>query len=184
MKMNSSKIHSYFNGNKLLVENIVSDFSNYIYTIVRNSNLQLLDEDIEELVSDVVFTIWKNQNKLDINKEISPYIAGITKNLIKKKYRDIKNFENIEEYDNSLIMDDNIELHLIKSECKENIWKQLDKLKKDDKTIFILYYFNEKNICDIANEMNMSESKVKSKLLRIRKKLKKYLKDRGYNSND
>ena len=34
--MNSLKIHSYFNGNRLLVENIVSDFSNYIYTIVRN----------------------------------------------------------------------------------------------------------------------------------------------------
>ena len=184
MKMNNSKIHSYFNGNQLLVENIVSDFSNYIYTIVRNSNLQLLDEDIEELVSDVVFTIWKNQNKLDINKEISPYIAGITKNLIKKKYRDIKNFENIEEYDNSLIMDDDIELQIIKSECNENISEQLDKLKKDDKKIFILYYFNEKNICDIANEMNMSESKVKSKLFRIRKKLKKYLKERGYNSND
>ena len=184
MKMNNSKIHSYFNGNKLLVENIVSDFSNYIYTIVRNSNLQLLDEDIEELVSDVVFTIWKNQNKLDINKEISPYIAGITKNLIKKKYRDIKSFENIEDYDNSLIMDYDMELHIIKSECNEKILKQLDKLKKDDKTVFILYYFNEKNICDIANEMNMSESKVKSKLFRIRKKLKKYLKDRGYNSND
>ena len=70
-------------------------------------------------------------------------------------------------------MDDEIELHIIKSECNENISKELNKLKKDDKTVFILYYFNEKNICDIANEMNMSESKVKYKLFRLIKKLKK-----------
>ena len=53
--MKDSKIHNYFNGNKLLVENIVNDFSNYIYAIIRNSNLRILDEDIEELVSDVFF---------------------------------------------------------------------------------------------------------------------------------
>ena len=170
MKIKDVQIYNYFSGNKLLIENVVNDFSNYIYTIVRNSNLQLLDEDIEELVSDVVFTIWKNQNKLDINKEISPYIAGITKNLIKKKYRDTKVFDNIEDYDNKLNEDSNIELQFIENEFNEDIIKQLDKLKKEDKDIFILYYFNEKNIKDIANELNMSESKVKSKLFRTRKK--------------
>ena len=68
--MKDSKIHNYFNGNKLLVENIVNDFSNYIYAIIRNSNLRILDEDIEELVSDVFFTIWRNKDKLDLNKKI------------------------------------------------------------------------------------------------------------------
>ena len=86
MKMKDVPIYNYFNGNTLLIENIVNDFSNYIYTVIRNSNLKVSDEDIEELISDVVFTIWKNQDKLDINRKITPYIAGITKNLVKKKY--------------------------------------------------------------------------------------------------
>ena len=184
MKMKDSKIHNYFNENKLLVENIVNDFSNYVYAIIRNSSLRIPDEDIEELVSDVFFTIWRNKDKLDYNKKILPYIAGITKNLIKKKYRDMKVFDNISDYENTLIENENIELAFIKNERNETIIKQLDKLKKEDKTIFILYYFNEKSINDISNVMNMSESKVKSKLFRTRKKLKKYLKERGYNSND
>ena len=170
MKMKDVPIYNYFNGNTLLIENIVNDFSNYIYTVIRNSNLKVSDEDIEELVSDVVFTIWKNQDKLDINRKITPYIVGITNNLVKKKYRDTKVFDNIEDYENNLIEDSNIELQFIENERNKGIMKQLDKLKKEDKTIFILYYFNEKSINDIANELNMSESKVKSKLFRTRKK--------------
>ena len=177
MKMKDVPIYNYFNGNTLLIENIVNDFSNYIYTVIRNSNLKVSDEDIEELVSDVVFTIWKNQGKLDINRKITPYIAGITNNLVKKKYRDTKVFDNIEDYENNLIEDSNIELQFIENERNKGIMKQLDKLKKEDKTIFILYYFNEKSINDIANELNMTESKVKYKLFRTRKKLKKYLKE-------
>ena len=170
MKIKDVQIYNYFSGNKLLIENVVNDFSNYIYTVIRKSNLKISDEDIEELVSDVVFAICKNQDKLDINKKITPYIAGITNNLIKKKYRDTKVFDNIEDYENNLIEDSNIELQFIENEFNEDIIKQLDKLKKEDKDIFILYYFNEKNIKDIANELNMSESKVKSKLFRTRKK--------------
>ena len=102
MKMKDVPIYNYFNGNTLLIENIVNDFSNYIYTVIRNSNLKVSDEDIEELISDVVFTIWKNQDKLDINRKITPYIAGITKNLVKKKYWDTKVFDNIEDYENNL----------------------------------------------------------------------------------
>jgi len=178
LKMKDVPIYNYFNGNTLLIENIVNDFSNYIYTVIRNSNLKVSDEDIEELISDVVFTIWKNQDKLDINRKITPYIAGITNNLVKKKYRDTKVFDNIEDYENNLIEDSNIELQFIENERNKGIMKQLDKLKKEDKTIFILYYFNEKSVNDIANELNMTESKVKSKLFRTRKKLKKYLKEK------
>ena len=155
MKMKDVPIYNYFNGNTLLIENIVNDFSNYIYTVIRNSNLKVSDEDIEELISDVVFTIWKNQDKLDINRKITPYIAGITNNLVKKKYRDTKVFDNIEDYENHLIEDSNIELQFIENERNKGIMKQLDKLKKEDKTIFILYYFNEKSINDIANELNI-----------------------------
>ena len=176
--MKDVPIYKYLNGNKLLIENIVNDYSNYIYTIIRNYNFSISDEDIEELISDVVFIIWKNQNKLDINRKIAPYIVGITKNLLKKRYRDKKVFDNIEDYENNLIADSNIELQIIENENNKNLMKSLDKLKKEDKSVFILYYFNENCINDIANELNMSESKVKSKLFRTRKKLKKLLIER------
>ena len=115
---------------------------------------------------------------------MSPYIAGITKNLMKKKYRDIKIQENIEIYQDTIMDYNDIELHYLKDEQHENMINQLKKLKEEDRNIFILYYYDEMNIKNIANKMNMSESKIKSKLFRIRRKLKKYLKRKGYDSND
>lgn len=179
MEVKDLKIYNYFSEDKLLVEKVFNDFYKYIYTIVKNSSSILTDEDIEEVVNDVIITIWKNKNKLDINKKMSPYIAGITKNLIKKKCRDIKVLENIEDYQDRIMDYDDIELHYLKDERHENMINQLKKLKEEDRNIFILYYYNDMNIRNIANKMNMSESKIKSKLFRIRRKLKKYLKRRG-----
>ena len=59
-------------------------------------------EDIEEIISDTYVTLWNNTEKLDINKKISSYLFGITKNLIKKKYRKIKS--------NSLVFDNSFSL--------------------------------------------------------------------------
>ena len=50
--------------------------------------------------------------------------------------------------------------------------------------IFIQYYYEERNIKEISKIFNISESKVKSKLFRIRKKLKKVLNGRGYGTNE
>ena len=183
LEKKNRKISSYIEHNNLLIENIMKDFSNYIYTIVRKSyyTISLSDEDIEEIVVDVLFTIWKNQEKLDINQKMSSYIAGITRNLIKKKYRYVKINDNIDDYEGQLIDFDSIELQYTK---KETMLKYVEYLKDEDKKIFIDYYYNEKSIKDISKEINMTESKIKSKLFRIRKKLKKILKESGYNLND
>ena len=57
-------------------------------------------------------------------------------------------------------------------------------MKTEDRNIFIKYYYYEKSINEIANDFKISESKVKSKLFRIRKKLHKAFKKRGYISNE
>lgn len=158
-----------------MIEDIMNDFSNYIYTIVKNSYILLSDEDIEEIIIDVVFTVWKNQEKLDINKNMSPYIAGITKNIIKKKYRNIKNIDNIQDYEEKLIDFNNIELQFIQEEQNKTILKYIESLKDEDRNIFVKYYYEENDIKTISRYFNITESKVKSKLFRIRKKIKKYL---------
>jgi DNA-directed RNA polymerase specialized sigma24 family protein len=103
LKIENKKIAYYTKQNGIDIEEILNDFSNYIYTISKNASSYLTDEDIEEIILDVVFTIWKNQNKLDVNKNMSPYIAGITKNLILKKYRNKKIIDNIDDYEKNLL---------------------------------------------------------------------------------
>lgn len=175
---NNKKIYSYIIENKLLIEDLLNDYSNYIYTIIRNS-CNFNEEDIEEIVLDVIMTVWKNQNKLDINKEMSSYIAGITKNIIRKKYRDLKSFEFIDDYENNLIDISDIELQFIDKEKNSYIEKQLSKMKPIDKQIFINYYYDNYSIKTISNLYDMSESKIKSKLFRLRKRLKKVFEKGG-----
>lgn len=184
MEVKNRKIYNYMSNNILKIEDIMNDYTNYIYTIIRNSYINLPDEDVEEIVLDVFLTIWNNQNKLDINKKISSYIVGITRNLIKKKYRNYITNDNIEDYEEQLVDLTNIELTFSENERKKEILNELEKMKNEDKEIFIQYYYEERNIKEISKIFNISESKVKSKLFRIRKKLKKVLNGRGYGTNE
>lgn len=157
----------------------------YVYIIIKNSGYLFSNEDVEEIASDVFLTIWQNKEKLDINKEISPYIAGITKNLLKKKKRDIKNInENIKNIDELQdYLSDKIDYTHNEAEEKEKIdivTEELTKMKKEDKNIFTYYYYESKNIKEIANILGITEIKAKSRLSRIRKKLRKELEKRGY----
>ncbi len=179
MEVKNRKIYNYMGQKGLIIEDVMNDFSNYIYTISRNAYMYLADEDIEEIAMDVVLTVWKNQDKLDINKKMSSYIAGITKNLIKKKYRDKKIIDSIDDYEEQLVNLKDIEIEFIEKENDKEILEQIENLKVDENDIFIKYYYEGMHIKEISNSMHMSESKVKSKLFRIRKKLKKYLKKEG-----
>lgn len=184
MKVENEKIYTYIENSKLQMEKIMEKYNNYISTIIRNSYMKLPNEDVEEIVLDVFFTLWKNQNKLDINKSMAAYISGITKNLIKYKYRQCKIELNIEEYEERLMDNSNIEIFLLKNERQNAISEELEKLKQEDKEIFIQYYYDDKSIKELSKIFNMSESKVKSKLFRVRKRLNKILKKRGYSSNE
>lgn len=153
----------------------------YVFVIIKNSKNNFSDEDIEEIASDVFFTIWKNQDKLDTNKEITPYIAGITKNLILKKQRNVKNNDlNIDNLENYLYDNNDISKHTEENEKTGIIIKELKKMKNEDRNIFTYYYYHSMGIKEISKNLNISDKKVKSRLFRIRKKLKKELEKRGY----
>ena len=175
--MKKEKIYEYMKNNELNIEDIVKDYSNYVQTIIKNT-ARINVEDTEEIISDVFVTLWKNQEKLDINKKMSSYIAGITKNLIKKKYREIEEIENIEEFEENLIFNENITLFSELEQLDDLLINELGKMKKEEQDVFSMYYFENKKIKDIAKVLNFSESKVKMKLNRTRKKLRKVIKER------
>lgn len=170
-------LKEYSKCNRLDIDKVVEDYYGYIYMIVKNTkSIGILEEDIEEIISDVFLTVWNNREKLDKEKELSPYIAGITKNLIKKKYRNSKIYENIEDYEEKLIGIEGMDLYSEEDEQNEVIIKELEKLKEEDKKIFMMFYYEDKKIKEISNILDVSQSKVKMKLHRIRKKLKQNLK--------
>ena len=181
--MKKEKIYEYMENNELNIENVIRDYSNYVQTII-NNKIRIAQDDIEEIISDVFVTLWNNQKRLDINKKMSSYIAGITKNLIKKKYREIKEFENIDDFDEKLIFDENLIMYSATDEQYDDLLNELNKLKVEEQRIFLMYYFENKKIKEISKLLNFSESKVKMKLNRCRKKLSKILKKRDGDYNE
>ena len=90
-------ISSYIVNNKLNIEQVMEDFTPYIYTIIINRKIDIKDEDIEEIISDVFVALWKNQDLLDTSKGLDSYIAGITRNIVSKKFRNLKNITYIDD---------------------------------------------------------------------------------------
>lgn len=170
----NKEIKHYIKNNELDLEKIINKYSSYTATIINNmAKENLNNEDKEEIISEVFFILWKNKEKLDINKYLSPYIAGITKNVVKKYLRKIKINFDISDYENSLYCYDKINIFDNNIEKISKIENRLKEMKEIDKKVFLDFYYSSKSIKDIAKEQNISEFSVKQRLYRIRNKIRK-----------
>lgn len=148
---------------ELDIEAIIDKYSNYIYKIIDNIIGNKLNyQDKEEIMSDTFYLLWKNQNKIKTN--IKSYLSTIArncsyeylrKNNIDFEYSEELNFERIKEYDQVLDLKDKLSL-----------------LTKEEKLIFDLYYVEGYKIKEIAKKLRRYPSTIKTKLHRLRKKLK------------
>lgn len=176
-----SKIENYKRNQKLDIEKIIDEYNGYVYTIIKNMSKEYLsDEDIEEIISDTFFILWKNTDKLKDDRVLSSYIAGITRNLVREKYRGININFDISDYEN--IIQDKIKVDMI-CEQREKIdilEKTVKRLKEDDILIFNLYYYSSMKISEIAKVLEITDFNVKMRLYRIRNKIKKEFSKGGY----
>lgn len=127
--MKNETIEIFEENGVLNIEKVIDGYNAYIYRILRNSISN--EFDIEEILSDVFIIFWKNYKKLDKKTEIKPYLIWITKNLVKKKYRDYNvNIENIELYENNIEYNINIEELAENKEKSKVISETLENLKE------------------------------------------------------
>ena len=87
------QLEKYYKNDKIDINQIIEDFTPYITTIINNgTNEKISFEDKEEIFSDTFFLLWKNIDRLNINTSLNSYLAGITRNLIKEKYRKLRKY--------------------------------------------------------------------------------------------
>lgn len=166
-------INNYINSSGLDLDRIVDDYTPYVKTIINNMAKDNLSyEDKEEILSDTFFILWKNKD--NVISSLDSYIVGITRNLVKEKFRKRKITYDISDYEN-IIGFDYIDLFSEKRNRVELVNKSLKNLKELDLKIISMFYYSSKSTKDIAKELNLSEINVRSKLFRIRKKIKKEL---------
>lgn len=172
-------IEKYFKKNELNMRKVVDDYYNYIGTIIKNfQNVSIEDE--EEIISDVFFIIWSNKEKLDRTLNFSPYIAGITKKVIYKKYRERVSKLLYDDFDEDVVSNFNVEKLLEEKEMNDCIINNLKSIGEKEYLVFTKFYYEDKKIKDISKELEISVSSVKTILHRTRKKVKEFLKIGGF----
>jgi len=158
---------------------LFKEYNAYVFKIVINeANNKLTKEDIEETVSDIFFRLWKNYRKIKNEKKLKSYIGKIARNTTRNKLRTLKVQISFDE--NMLSASENSKDSYEIKDQMNIVNKALQTMDKTDKKLFLMYYYDNKKIKDIAIIENMKISTVKTRLYRTRKKLKKLLEKRGF----
>lgn len=144
------------------------------------------EEDVEECLNDTYLALW---NAIPPAKPapLSAYLAKITRNLALKKLehqtaekRDRNATLSFDELDECLSAPGDREQAVDAIVLRQAITDFLQDQSKENRCIFLRRYFFFDSVKEIARRYGLSESKVKSSLLRTRNKLRTYLIQEGF----
>lgn len=155
--------------------------SSIAYNILRNN------ADTEECVNDTWLHAW---NAIPPHKPsvLSTFLGKITRNISFDLYKRMHRIKRgagevadaLEELAECVSDKEDVDREWEVEELKNEINKFIFSLPKEKRYIFILRYWYVESIADIASRLNTSENNISVSLNRIRKKLKKYLVERGF----
>lgn len=161
------------------LEELIKTYSPYVGTIVRNIIGKYLSEsDVEELTADVFLAVWEHTDQLKAGK-LTAYLAAIARNRAKNRirgYHETVNLEDMIEIGSGEDLEDAIDRKIL----GELLRDVLDTLTEKDREILVRYYYCYENVWQIAETLCLSESAVKMRMSRARKKLQQELIARGY----
>lgn len=144
------------------------------------------EEDVEECVNDAYLALW---NAIPPAKPdpLSAFLAKITRNLALKKLehltaekRDTNAVLSFDELDECLSGPEDPEQTVDAIALRQAITDFLQAQSKENRFIFLRRYFFFDSVKEIALRYGISESKVKSSLMRTRNKLRTHLIEEGF----
>ena len=167
------------------LQEVSSVYGNRCYRIA----LQMLGnaEDAEECVNDMLLDVW-NSVPPHCPKNLEAYLVALLRRTATDKLRKTFSVKRgggerhaaLDELEECIPAKDNPEEMLDAKMLQSAIEHFLDELSSDARTIFVERYTRLTPISEIAEKFRVSESKVKITLMRVRKKLKTYLKKEGW----
>lgn len=155
-------------------------YNQYIYAII--NNILHNEEDNEECLNDTYLRLW---NSIPPAEPVclKAYTGKIARNLALNRLRDLERnrkindraFMIMEEMHSISSLEDTID----KINITEIINAFLKELSEEKRIMFIRRYWYFDSINEISDKMNVSESKVKMTLKRLREKLNKKICEEG-----
>lgn len=144
-------------------------------------------EDAEEAVNETWFSAWKSippHRPLSLRQFLGALTRRLCWNMIRadcaKKRADGEQQLVYEELENMLVSAQDVEQEVSDQELADAVSAFLGNCSERDRNVFLRRYVRMQTIDEIAESTGFSESKVKSMLFRIRKKLRAKLKKEGY----
>ena len=160
---------------------VVKKYTPYLYAIVQNIlRNQLGPEDVEETVSDVFLSLWNHRHAAGIGS-LRAYLAAIARNTSIDRLRARKLTVPLDD-DMIQIREDasSLEEGILQRELETAVRDAVEQLPPQEQEIFRRYYYFYQRTGEIARDMGLNESTVRTRLQRGRAKLRSSLAERGY----
>ena len=146
----------------------------YCHTVARN--VLGNDADAEECVNDAYLAVWNAIPRAQ-PQNLLAYLAKTTRNIALRRLE----HDQAQKRDSRLPGEGSVEDEAAQGELVEAINTFLkEKATRAEQQLFLRRYFWGDSIRDLAQAFRYSESKVKSRLFRVRKRLRTYLEERGW----
>lgn len=152
---------------------LVDKYKDMVFTII--VKIVGNSADAEELTQDVFLKVYHSLSGFQRKSRFSTWIYRIAYNTaISKTRRKKRVMQSLDEeiatnYSEDAVFED--VYALTDEQQKILVDKAMEKLPEQDYIMITLYYKESSNVADISKTMNLSESNVKVRLHRIRKKL-------------
>ena len=165
-------------GDDKALSQLMDRYGGYVYRVIANVLLQAgTASDAEELTSDTFYAVWSHADTIS-PRNLKAYLAVTARNKAKSFLR--KHRELPMDLD-TLPLSDGITLEdqAMEQELKQLLYKAIDKMRPQDRDIFLRYYYYMQTTQQISQLLNIPHSTVRTRLMRGLKTLKKLLTKEG-----
>ena len=167
------------NGNRMSFQELVSMFQEDIYCLAYYRTYSQMDA--EDITQEVFVQAYRKLKSLNDTKRFRAWLYSIAVNrcndfLRKRKYLSLLQFRSSQEHEIMEAgkgMSNNYNDSIAKKKFWEQVRSLLDKLSTMEREVFTLRFMDHRNINEIAEIMDKSESTVKTHLYRALNKVRK-----------
>ena len=152
----------------------IQRYGAYVSTIIHNIiGQRMSNADVEEVASDVFLALWNNAGKI-LPNAARGWLATVARNTARSRLRRASDTLPLDE--EAVIVDDRTpEAALERREQTARVRMALLSLNPVDREVFLRFYYYYQKTADIAADMGLNESTVRTKLNRGRAKLRDFL---------
>lgn len=155
---------------------LIERYQHFVFTLA--TNIIQNREDAEEVAQDVFVKAYNSLQQYNKNSKFSTWLYAICRNTCLSHLRKNK-IETTPETPH--ISHDNVTKAVEQRSEKLILQEAIKQLKKEEATVIQLFYLHEQTIEEIAHILDLSESNIKVRLFRARKKLKSIIHNKYQN---